>query len=772
MKKMIKIIPLILSFTLIFGLTSCVNAAAGSASSDKIVIFRGSFSIDESYITQDSNSVMASRSAQPTIPAQANLTYYAKATNGIDLPIESQDIDEDTGTFSIPLKTGSTWTIEVGARGTSAVDSSVTNAILIKDSVVFNPNAPANDEPGKEYTFYLKPYVSETGSGKLNLRAKIQDPSENKITKVEIVPKKCLSKPNDTSAVTAGWNELSSWNTSKSAAIYTSSLSDFYISKNGFKSGILEVAVNFRDNQDQLLYSSIQIICVYDNLETKTWESSKTVADSNELIPSTGENAGVLYLTTLLVDSYGLTDFYVDGSRTDNYTENGSPMYPFKTITKAIAVVNGLNRRDKTYTIHIKNGSNQTVDSTIVVTSNLSIECYLSSYGDRQGSATITSTCTTGPILQVGDGSLVSTLTIDGVRDTKNTTTLSDDTWSGLQLDSGRSSTGLSTRGVEIKEKGSFFMNGGSVKSNSCNSTGAGVHVSSNAYFILTGGSITENNSGTNQGGGIYVADDGDLLIKGGVIKGNTASAGAGIYVAGNISINGACYISGNTANSAQSNIYLPDNKLIKINGNIDGSTIGITTQTAPSIGNNIRFTEDYAYGKQWTQNKNDDGTYNHPFKYFHSDVAGYSILTDPTPDNPATEDVDENNGDAYLGISGGTITQTNRVTVYLKIETMTSDKEGKVCYKLGWESTGQLEEPLQDNVTTNAVLKYKGVAVPQALWEYTQVNGNSIIYGKLYLDSSLPAGKYTVEADFTYVDPTYYPNGLIYAASLEITKE
>ena len=98
-------------------------------------------------------------------------------------------------------------------------------------------------------------------------------------------------------------------------------------------------------------------------------------------------------------------------------------------------------------------------------------------------------------------------------------------------------------------------------------------------------------------------------------------------------------------------------------------------------------------------------------------------------------------------------------------------DEPGKVCYKLGWESTGPLEEPLQDNVTTNAVLKYKGVAVPQDLWEYTQVNGNSIIYGKLYLDSSLPAGKYTVEADFTYVDPIYFPNGLIYAASLEITK-
>ena len=759
MKKIIKLIPLILSFSLILGFASCVNAAAGSASSDKTVIFRGSFSIDESYITQDSNSVMASRSAQPTIPAEANLTYYAIATNGSET-INSDDINKNTGTFSIPLKTGSTWTIEVGAKGTSALDSSITDAILIKDSVVFNPNAPANDEPGKEYKFYLKPYVSETGSGKLNLRVKIQDPSGNKITKVEIVPKKCLSKPNDTSAVTAGWNELSSWNTSKSAAIYLSNqinLENFTIESsnaNGsFKSGIWEVAVNFRDNQDQLLYSSIQIICVYDNLETKTWESSKTVADSNELIPSTGENAGVLYLTTLLVDSYGLTDFYVDGSRTDNYTENGSPMYPFKTITKAIAVVNGLNRRDKTYTIHIKNGSNQTVDSTIVVTSNLSIECYLSSYGDRQGSATITSTCANGPILQVGDDALVSTLTIDGIRKTNNTPDdPSDDTWTGLQLVSNSSRFGEQTRGVEIKSNGSFFMNGGSITGNKCNSTGAGVHVSSNAYFILTGGSITENNSGTNQGGGIYVADGGDLLIKGGVIKGNTASAGAGIYVAGNISINGACYISGNTANSAQSNIYLPDNKLIKINGNIDGSTIGITTQTAPWIGNNIRFTEDYAYGKQWTQNKNDDGTYNHPYKYFHSDKDGFSILTDPTPDKPATQDIDENNGDAYLGVSGGLITNYVIPTITISF-TKNSNTEYKIsatCSETGWEG-------FNSNDTT-VTLQNNGVDIPAAFWSYSHDTH------KLTLQSTLPKGNYVIQVDITYA-------GYVYTGTYKFTK-
>lgn len=764
MIKMIKLIPLILSFSLSLGLTSCINAAGSSgSSSDKTVIFHGSFSVEESYLSQSSSSVMASRSAQPTIPADEDLTYYAKATNGSET-IRSQDIDSSTGTFSIPLKSGSSWTIEVGAKGTSAVDTSLTAAILLKDSVVFNPNVPNNDEPTKEYKFYLKPYVSDGGRGKLNLRIKIQDPTGNKIDHVEIVPKKCLSKPDDETAVTAGWNGLAPlWNSDKKAVCFSSNLDNFTIERNGFKSGIWEVAVNFRDSEEQLLYSTIQVICVYDNLETKTWESSKTVADSNELIPSTGENAGVLYLTTLLVDSYGLTDFYVDQTSDDD-TGNGSPMKPFKTVTKAIAVVNGLNRSDKTYTIHVKDGSDQNVTEPIVVTANLSIECYKDSYGDRQGSATIRSTCSSGPIFQISNGTATAILTIDGVRKSDNTPDVfSDDTWTGLQLVSNASRNGTATRGVEIKANGSLFMNGGAITNNRCNSPGAGVYISSGAYCIITGGRITQNNSGTNQGGGIYITDGGDLLIKGGVITANTASAGAGIYVAGNISINGGTYISGNTSSSAQSNIYLPDNKLIRINGKIDGSTIGITTQTAPTIGNNIRFTEGYAYDKEWSQNKNDDGTYNHPFKYFHSDVSGYSILTDPTPDDPVTEDVDENNGDAYLGISGGTITQKTIPEITLGIaRDSANDDVDKICYQLSWSHDRPLDTGY--SITIGVKLTCNGVAVPSDFWFLTLTN-------KLYLYKTLPDGKYNVEAELIYRDPTYFPNGLIYAASLEITK-
>lgn len=755
MKKTIKFLQLVFTFSCILLLVSCRNSTGGSIE-NKTVIFNGSFEVEDSLLRRMESAEYSgsehSRSAQPSLPA--SITYYAQATNKADPSdiIISNDLRESTGTFSIPLKTGATWIIEVGAKGVSALDSSITDAVLIKDTFEFNPASAT--EPRVDHTFYLAPYVSENGKGYLNLQIQIENPNGNKIKYVEIVPKKNLS---DETKLTAGWSSITGWDTSKIIKTAATSIS---LSKNNFSSGVWEVAINFTDEDGQLLFSSTQIIGVYDNLKTDKWESSKTTASSNELIKN-----GVFKLTTQLVDAYGLTDFYVGGTGA-NDDNSGSPNKPFAKISKAISVVNGINRLDKTYTIHVKNGVSETCSSPILVQSNVSIECYDASYGDRKGAATITSTSSDAIITIEPSEIGGSSLTIEGVKTGSG--------WTGLKLQGNGSK-----QGVYINQNSSFFMNGGEISgNNSASANGAGVYVETDGYFSMSGGIITSNVS-SGLGGGVYVAENADFIMKGGSITGNKANSGGGVYVDGAMTIGGTVFISENGTNaspSVASNIYLPTNKLININGKLqtsdaNRSTIGVTTETPPTIGNNIRFTEGYAYGKQWSQNKTDDDTYIHPFKYFHSDVAGCSILTDPTPEDENTPE-QENNGDAYLGISGGTITQNNRVTVYLKIEEMTSDVAGKVCYKLGWESTGPLEEPLQDHVTTNAVLKYKGVAVPQALWEYTQVNGNSIIYGKLYLDSSLPAGKYTVEADFTYIDPTYYPNGLIYAASLEITKE
>ena len=521
MKKIIKLLQLIIPFSCILLFTACPNSAG--VFEERTVVFKGHFSIDQSSISsRGSFEEESSRSAQPVLPA---ISYYAKATNknNSEEVITSEDIDGSTGTFSIPLKTGKVWIIEVGASGNSAVDGNPKD--LIKDSITFDPGTA--DGPVVENTFYLKPQITENGKGKLNLTIKIENPSGNKITKVEMKPKKNLTYPDNEAAVTAGWSGITGWDSSSKAWIYTSglnvtSIKTIPISQNNFPSGKWEVAINFLDNGGQLLFASTQIISVYDDLETKSWESSKTTSSSNELIKD-----GEFKLTTQLVDSYGLTDFYVGGTgASDN--NNGGPNKPFATIRRAIQIVNGVNRQDQTYTIHVKNGLYENCSSELVIQSNVSIECYLDSYGDRKGSATITSTSSDAIIRIAKSETSSSALTIEGVK--------SGNTWTGLKLIKGSSRTAsTSTRGINISTDCSLYMNGGEISANiiSVSANGAGVFVGENAYFSMTGG-IIQNNQAGGRGGGIYISSSGEFSMKGGkIINNKAATAGGAIFDSG-----------------------------------------------------------------------------------------------------------------------------------------------------------------------------------------------------------------------------------------------
>ena len=126
--------------------------------------------------------------------------------------------------------------------------------------------------------------------------------------------------------------------------------------------------------------------------------------------------------------------------------------------------------------------------------------------------------------------------------------------------------------------------------------------------------------------------------------------------------------------------------------------------------------------------------------------MAGCSILTDPT------EDVDENNGDAYLGISGGTITQF--VTPQLTIAILKNGSEYTIsATSTDTEWTGCSSE------NTNATLKYYGTVIAKdTFWTYDAENC------KVTLLDTLPAGTYVLEVDVTY-------NSRVYSATFNITK-
>ena len=127
---------------------------------------------------------------------------------------------------------------------------------------------------------------------------------------------------------------------------------------------------------------------------------------------------------------------------------------------------------------------------------------------------------------------------------------------------------------------------------------GGGLNVGLGTNVTLKNCKVTGNHTDTSSGGlggGIYVA--GTLTLDGTSVTGNDSTTnGGGIYVAstGGLDVRGKVTVTGNTngTSATTNNVYLVDSKSITIDGALDAaSRIGITTQTDPSPGTNITFT-------------------------------------------------------------------------------------------------------------------------------------------------------------------------------------
>ena len=185
MCKKTKNIFLISLFSISLLFSSCGNLFGSDEEEnvDSVTLF-GSFAVDKDYagfVREAAEDTNASRSAMPTLPS--SLTYYAKATAAGQDDIESNDVNQTNGTFSIPLKPGHTWTIEVGAKGQSAREPSVTDAVLLKDTFEYEAT---DASPAVNHDFDLKPLITSTEHGKLDLTITVEKPYSKKIASVEI----------------------------------------------------------------------------------------------------------------------------------------------------------------------------------------------------------------------------------------------------------------------------------------------------------------------------------------------------------------------------------------------------------------------------------------------------------------------------------------------------------------------------------------------------------------------------------------------------------
>ena len=213
--------------------------------------------------------------------------------------------------------------------------------------------------------------------------------------------------------------------------------------------------------------------------------------------------------------------------------------------------------------------------------------------------------------------------------------------------------TGYAAGGFFIAE-GTVSMSGGSIADNSATNIGGMVV---NGTFNMSGGSITGNTDSSDYG---CICIGGTMNLSGGSIKGNTSKYGA-VKDVGTLYISGNPVVTGNKApNGNEMNVYLPGGKTVLVTGAMtSGASVGITTETAPTAGNPVKF------GVKYKTNNTES-----PDKWFFSDNGFDVLVMNDTADQDAyiaakvTLTYDGNGADSGDVPAAQTVTHGTAVTV------------------------------------------------------------------------------------------------------------
>ena len=249
--------------------------------------------------------------------------------------------------------------------------------------------------------------------------------------------------------------------------------------------------------------------------------------------------------------------------------------------------------------------------------------------------------------------------------------------------------------GVYVASDSSFTMHGGTIFDNEASTYGCGgVYVSKNGSFTMYDGSITNNRAtGSSGGGGVHI--EGSFAMSGGEISGNTAahasSYGGGVHVAygGSFTISGGASITGNTSGGSSCNVYLDNNTVITIAGQLTGGKIG------------VRMASPGVFTSGWTSKMGNAA----PTNYFTSEDSAYLVER-----NSDGEAMLHQHGYTYTA-SVGTITESctcgHSATATISIPggtnltyTGSAITPAEVSYSTGWQG-GDLTITYSDN--TNA---------------------------------------------------------------------
>lgn len=522
------------------------NANAKTAVNENSRSVFGDFESDAG----SSGSELSARTAIPSIQTPSSYTVSATSTSGGKTV---QGEVEPSGTFTIKLSSAAneTWTVKVegfsdSARSTKILEGSTT--------VMLSANSVDNN-----ISITLSPVSS--GSGRVNLTVGWENNTGIKLAKMTFEDLPDITP--DTSPSMSYTTNL--FFSSIPFGSYTVRI-DFYDSN---------VVYPGKDVQRTLLYSTHEVINVFSNLTTDTWQGSAsylTGTDTNKTFS----------VTKALVDDFtNRKTFYVQGTSgtykpptNASDTNSGTYFDPFATIQKAVNTINAINDGTSAYTIKvdgtltITTPASESNDSAVSIQPNKNLNLTIESLSTAK--ATIKANSNGMRVFIVGNGA--------------NTAITPNVTMKNLIITGGKAESG-GGGGIKL-EAGNLTLSNVEVKNNTTTDVGGGIYVRVGNCNI-TNGTISSNTAQTS-GGGIYVADSGSCTITGGVISNNSAAyQGGGVFLANlgsMIKIRGGVSMSGNQlTNIAQQGTGTAIYANAGATAELDGSsgTISITTGRA-----------------------------------------------------------------------------------------------------------------------------------------------------------------------------------------------
>ena len=577
--------------------SSAANASAEPVSVTGQICLSGAlpdFSIDSQEPQTDSRSALPSF----TTGTDGDAQYFAFAKSGGMTMNATFGTGASATTFTLLLIPGREWIITCGLKKKGSSNTS-SNYLLSATSASFDP---ADLATGTTFKFFPVPDTAN-GTGQIDLTMTIHSSIKS-------------------IGLTANGSDISSWPevVIDSATPTTATLQ----AKSGstvtsVASGSYEVLFTFYDENNAIVYSTVQNITVCKNMTTRVWVTSGG--------DSPIESNGTFNVNATRIQNYATTNYYVGATGATNAlspsnNNSGSHKAPFLTFDKALSVIQGLATAagadtTREYTIHICGTVNNTSTTTVPeIGSSLNdkiAKLTIRGRADTDHPPVLQNANTTGRVL-----SIASTVPVEIV---------------GLKITGGNahetSGTGGYGGGLYLSGNGtSVTLNNCVIEQNKAYAQGGGIYVATGASLTMNGnnsaiqsnrisGSSLHDYQYRNQGGGIYIASGASFTMNGGSITQNSAPmSGGGVYCRGTFTMT---------------------------NGNISSNAMG-TTSTFTELPATSR-TANVEIGSPGTFNYN-GGTITSTFTAGHT---GAAICLYADPSDPA--------GQITLNMTNGSIT-------------------------------------------------------------------------------------------------------------------